>query len=213
MSAPAPTAARMILTLGAFGLASGAAISAAYTFTLPTIRRNQAEALERAVLRVLPGATSRRALVVRDGRLVPWDSAEPPPPDAVFAGHDGERLVGYAVPAEGPGFQDTIRLLYGLDPRRLRIIGLEILESRETPGLGDKIFKDAQWLACFKDLGVEPQVVGVKEAPAAPNEVDMISGATVSSKAVISIVNAANARWLRLLVPPDVSVPAPEAPR
>ena len=77
---------------------------------------------------------------------------------------------------------------------------MEVLESRETPGLGDKIIKDQEFLDNFRDLAIEPEVVAVKSGTRkAPNEVDSISGATISSKAVVNIINAGNSQWLDLI--------------
>ena len=46
------------------------------------------------------------------------------------------------------GYQDVIRiLLYGYSPEHQAIVGMRVLESRETPGLGDKIEKDPAFLA------------------------------------------------------------------
>ena len=84
--------------------------------------------------------------------------------DAVFAAYDaGGRLLGYGIPFEGAGFQDTIKLIYGYDPESRKVIGMEILESKETPGLGDKIFKDQNFVDAFKDLSIEPEVVAVQK--------------------------------------------------
>jgi electron transport complex protein RnfG len=90
---------------------------------------------------------------------------------------------------------------------------MEVLESRETPGLGDKIFKDEDFVANFRDLAVAPEVVVVKKGRTRENEVDAISGATISSHAVVRIINRANSRWLDRL--PDVgsSPPAAAPPR
>jgi electron transport complex protein RnfG len=66
---------------------------------------------------------------------------------------------------------------------------MKVLESKETPGLGDKIFKDMDFVTGFQ--GVETPIVGVKQGAAtgAENEVDMITGATISSRTVIGIIN------------------------
>ena len=51
-------------------------------------------------------------------------------------------------------------------------------------------------MASFDDLSIDPQVVAVKKgSKAAANEIDAITGATISSKAVVRIINQANARW------------------
>ena len=194
--------ARMMSTLGIAGFCSGLALVGAYMITQPRIARNRAEALGAAIYEVLPGARNREALSFRQGELAPVEGADADPAaaEAIYAGYDeaGTR-VGFAIPAEGPGFQDTIKLIYGYDPARRRIVGMRVLESRETPGLGDKIIKDESFVTNFSDLRVTPEVVVVKRGRTSDNEVDAISGATISSNAVVKILNESNARWLKRL--------------
>ena len=52
------------------------------------------------------------------------------------------------------GYQDVIRVLYGYSAEANAVIGLRVLESQETPGLGDKIETDAGFLANFERLDV-----------------------------------------------------------
>jgi electron transport complex protein RnfG len=192
----------MLATLGLGGLCSGLALVGIFLITAPLIERNRAAALERAIYDVLRGATQRLAFVVRKGELTPFQSPDDslPKEDAVYAGYDPEgRLIGFAIPAEGPGFQDTIKLIYGYDPERERVVGMQVLESRETPGLGDKIIKDESFVEAFRDLAVAPQIVATKKGSSSSNEIDAISGATISSNAVVRIINQANARWLERL--------------
>jgi electron transport complex protein RnfG len=199
----------MMVTLGLAGLASGLALVGIYLITEPTIARNRAQALEAALYRVLPGSASRKAFVIRAGELKPLEGQTDRLPDeeAIYAGYDeAGSPVGFAIPAEGPGFQDTIKLIYGYDPFRRRVVGMEVLESRETPGLGDKIIKDEGFVAGFRDLAVAPEVVAVRRGRTRDNEIDAISGATISSIAVVRIINEANARWLERL--PDLGTPA-----
>jgi electron transport complex protein RnfG len=189
----------MMATLGFAGLCSGLAVVGIFLVTQPRIERNRAEALEAAIFRVLEGARSRVAFVLRGAELVRFESAAGavPKEEAVYAGYDeAGTLLGFAIPAEGAGFQDTIKLLYGYDARAQRVVGMEVLESRETPGLGDKILKDADFLANFRNLAVDPEVVVTKKGRTRENEVDAISGATISSIAVVRIINAANGRWV-----------------
>jgi len=169
--------------------------------TQPLILRNRAEAMERAIYRVLPGSSERKVFIVREGRLEPFGedlAAAVALDNVVFGAYDEtDRLVGYAIPSAGPGFQDTIKLLYGYDPAANLIRGMEVLESRETPGLGDKIIHDGNFLANFDGLAVEPEVVAVPPGTRSkPNEVDTISGATISAQAVVNIINRGNRRFL-----------------
>jgi H+/Na+-translocating ferredoxin:NAD+ oxidoreductase subunit G len=198
-----PGSMRLIGTLGLAGLCAGLLLVGAYEMTLPSIEQNRAAAMRAAVFKVVPGSTALRKLTLPGGKDA--DAA------MVYAAYtkDGA-FAGYAIPASGPGFQDTIALIYGYDPARQRIIGMEVLESRETPGLGDKIFKDQGFVGEFKDLAVEPSITVVKRGTGkAPYEVDGITGATISSKAVVRIINQANAAWLSRLPPK----PPEEAPR
>ena len=73
----------------------------------------------------------------------------------------------------------------------------------------DRIIKDQEFVAAFEGLAVEPPIEAVKEGADAPNEVDAITGATISAVAVVDIVNAGNEAWLDRL--PE-EAPAPPAP-
>ena len=193
---PAPSSLRLVLTLAIAGLISGIAIIGIYESTLPTITANKARELREAVFKVLPGVSQMQQLVYRDGELVATEERRKDE-QAVYGGYD-ERgdFVGYAIPAAGPGFQDTIGLLYGYTPQRKLVLGMEVLESRETPGLGDKIYKDAEFVGSFSALSTEPKIVAVKKGTKArPNEIDAITGATISSKAVVRIINETHSEW------------------
>ncbi|MEJ2128854.1 MAG: FMN-binding protein [Woeseiaceae bacterium] len=187
---------RLVMTLAIAGLLSGVAIIAIYESTLPTITANKARELREAVFKVLPGVEQMQALVYRDGELVAVEAPEKDEP-VVYGGYDqsGE-FAGYAIPAQGPGFQDTIALIYGYKPGEKMVVGMEVLESRETPGLGDKIYKDADFVGAFRALAVEPEIIAVKKGTRTqPNQIDAITGATISSKAVVRIINEAHAAW------------------
>jgi len=195
-----PSSLRLIATLGIAGFLSGVVLVSSYLFTLPMIEANRAAALEAAIYRVLPGTTDYRPLVLQDGALKPpaeaqTEAGEPLP--IIFAGYDEtERLTGFAIEAEEPGFQDIIAGIFGYDPAADQIIGFEVLESKETPGLGDKIMKDAGFLANFEALAVDPAVVAVKSgAKTQPNQVEAITGATISSKAVVRLLNKGLEQW------------------
>ena len=195
-----PSGVKLALTLGLAGLLSGVALAGVYEITLPRIQANQAAATRAAVLKVVPGSQAIQRLVWRSGRFEPAGEGASDAPGVFAAYAAGGQFVGYAIEGEGAGFQDAISLLFGYDPARKRIVGMHVLESRETPGLGDKIYKDQGFLTSFADLAATPAVQLVKKGERSrPNEVDAITGATVSSKAVVSIINQACQDWLSRL--------------
>jgi electron transport complex protein RnfG len=209
MSVDRPNPLRLVATLSAAGLAAGLVLVGVYVPTKPIIDRHRAEAMKAAVLRVLPSTETVTAWVARDGALVQQEdsSGVVASGEGVFAGIAGDgTLIGYAVPAEGPGYMDTVSLIYGFDVRRRLVLGMQVLDSRETPGLGDKIIHDEDFHANFGALAVEPSIVPVKRgAKTRPNEVDCITGATISSEAVVAIINRSWEQWLPILEAQDVA--------
>jgi len=208
MPAAVPSSLRLVLTLAIAGLVSGIAIIGIYESTLPTITANKARELHEAVFKVLPGVSRMQALAYREGELVVIDEQRKDEP-VVYGGYDHQgTFVGYAIPAAGPGFQDTIGLLYGYAPDRRLVLGMEVLESRETPGLGDKIYKDEAFVGGFSSLATEPEIIAVKKGTKSrPNEIDAITGATISSKAVVRIINESHAAWADQFPPPGSEPP------
>ncbi len=199
MSAPEPTSATLIGTLTLAGLLSGLVLVGVFQSTKPLIAANRAAAMEAAVTRVVPGAVKAASYERVDGKVRASQVAVGASSDKpmAYAGLDkAGKVVGYAIPAEGPGFMDTIRVLYGYVPGAGTIVGMEVLDSRETPGLGDKIYKDADFVANFKKLDSKPEIVGKKKGTKSkPNEIDFITGATISSKAIVKILNGSAAQW------------------
>ena len=170
----------------------------AYEITRPIIAANQERALREAVFEVVPGAEQLQELFWTGEHLATDGDGE-----SVYGAYAADgAFLGYAIAAEGAGYQDTIRLLYGYDPSRRRVVGMRILESRETPGLGDRIYKEQSFVDAFRDLAIEPEIVLVKEGASAPNEVDGLTGATISSAAVVRTINGGNAAWLERLPSP-----------
>lgn len=189
------------------GVVCALLIVSAFLLTLSPIERNRAEALQRAIFKVLPEARSKLTFAwMEQGAFVT------PVPDGhrgevIHAGFDANhRLVGLALEAQGMGYQDRIRMLYGYAPDRQAIVGMQVLDSRETPGLGDKIEKDPAFRRNFVQLdvrlngdatGLLHSVVAVKSGRKTdPWQVEGITGATVSSKAVAQILAADTERQL-----------------
>ncbi len=192
--APPVEGFRMIRTLVAVAMLSGFLIVSVVQATLPRITENKRRAVERAVFGVLPGATTRVAYSVEPDGLVRLDKEDVPGQKAYAGFNEAGELVGVALEAAGQGYQDVIRVLYGYAPDIHCITGMTVLESKETPGLGDKISKDPDFVANFEALDVRLNPEGtallhpiktVKHgAKSEAWQIDGISGATISSKAI-----------------------------
>jgi electron transport complex protein RnfG len=106
----------------------------------------------------------------------------------VPAGKEGSRIRGYAVVAEGLGW-DKFQVLIGLSSDLRAITGLQILECRETPGLGERIRTEA-FRSQYRKSTARPLEL-VRHKPESECQVQAITGATISSQAVTGVVNAA----------------------
>lgn len=107
----------------------------------------------------------------------------------VYTLFDNNRnLLGYAFLVQGQGYQGKIKILAVIEPSLQRLQGIEIVESVETPGLGAKI-QDESFKKQFKELDVIPQIEYVKGSLQSDNQVQAITGATISSRAVVNILN------------------------
>jgi len=106
----------------------------------------------------------------------------------VFQAKKDGRTLGWVTKSNGQGYADKIELLVGVDANVKPITGLFILEQKETPGLGSKI-TDWDWRKQFLDKKSEQKLKAVKSGASAPNEIDAITGATISSKFVCDIIN------------------------
>ena len=89
--------------------------------------------------------------------------------------------------AEGPGLWSRIEILLAVNPDRESLYGLRIIQQAETPGLGGRI-AESEFMDSFKDREIRPVLKIVKFAQNV-NEIDAISGATKTSKALENIIN------------------------
>lgn len=197
---PATPSIAMLRTLGLVAAISGFLVVLVYQITKPMIEENKRQAIERALYQVVPGAVARRDFIVTSDGITQHDSSVEEAGIVLYAGYDADgRLKGIALEAAAQGYQDVIRLLYGYDPECQCVRGIQVLKMAETPGIGDQIAKNPEFLVNFKalDVGLNDSgdalrnaVVAVKHGKKTePWQIDAISGATISSNAVARMLN------------------------
>lgn len=170
----------MVVALVLVGVISGAALVLIYTSTASKIKDNMNKEYEKAVLKIFPTAD-----LAAQGKKTSKEGTK-----ALLEVVDKEnKVLGYAFLAEGNGYQGTIKVLAGADPDLTKLKGFEVLESQETPGLGAEItgdkFKDQ-----FNGLSIDHKIEYVKnEKPEEPYQIEAITGATISSRAVVNLLN------------------------
>ncbi len=123
----------------------------------------------------------------------------------LYLGYDeeGKTILGYAFPVGGPGFWGPIFGMVAVDSEASKILGIAFYKHAETPGLGARITED--WFKDqFKGLPIFPVEEGKKIFYLKPegtgkalNELDAVTGATGTSRAVEGFLNNGLDRYLR----------------
>ena len=109
---------------------------------------------------------------------------------SVFETRAGGKSVGWVAKTAGQGYADKIEVLIGFDPGLTTITGLFVLDQKETPGLGNKIVTP-EWRNQFIDKSTGTPLKVVKTGAKAADEINAITGATISSRSVTAIINSA----------------------
>jgi electron transport complex protein RnfG len=188
----------IVATLAVAGMLAGLLLVTVYEATQPRIQAYKEKMMREAVGLVLQEPASFTTLYLIDGALtadLPQGASEKDF-ERVFLGLDASgKTVGFAVVHNRAGFQDQVKLIFGYHPADGGLMGMKVLESKETPGLGDAIEKNMDFVDQFREAMLP--LTGVKKGAGkgGAHEVDMITGATISSRAVIRIVNEAFERW------------------
>jgi electron transport complex protein RnfG len=193
---------RLLAMMTGAGAIAGLLIVSAYTLTLPRIERHQGEVMEAAVKEVLKAPASYDTLYLLNGALVKNvpSGTDRKKLEKVYLGRDAAgKRIGFALSAAENGFQDLVTLMFGYDASAHKLIAMKVIGNKETPGLGNKIETDSTFVNGFVNA-VAP-INGVKKdrGKSTANDVVMITGATISSRAVIRIIDNAIARWQPLM--------------
>lgn len=99
------------------------------------------------------------------------------------------KTSGYTITVAPKGYGGTIQLMVGISTEG-KIEGIKILSHSETPGLGANSVQP-KFSGQFGGKPIDKELQVVKRIPSADNEIQAISGATITSKAVTSGVNEA----------------------
>ena len=201
-----PSSWSLFRSLVGIGVICAVLLVIAFKTTAPVIAKKNEVYLQQSISAIFPNAVKN----VPYRQTQTGDFQEQQKSGDLYAVYDvQQQLLGFAIRAQGMGYQDTIQLLYGYSPRQQAVVGMKILNSRETPGLGDRTGKDPQFLQNFEQLSVAlaadgqhllHTIVSVKAGTKTkPWQIDSISGATISSRAVTDILRTSTEHWIPAL--------------
>ena len=163
---------RLALTLLAITAVVASALAGVNAITAPAIEQLTAEKTQAAINAVLPGG----------GQLM--DSF--PETDLVSKVYASDK--GYAVEVTPGGFDNTITMMVGVDTEG-KVLGISIISHTETAGLGAVSAASTPAGEAFRGqfVGTSGSVSVKKDG----GDMDAITGATITSRAVCAGVSAA----------------------
>lgn len=130
----------------------------------------------------------------------------------VIEGHEalkGGSNIGYALKVVSGGYGGDVTTIVGISSEG-HFTGIEVVSQSETPNLGDKIL-DEPFTSTFVDKTLAEPLKAVA-SPAAENEVLLLSGATISSNAVVTAANDAREAFIEFLSDGSIEVAEEEDP-
>lgn len=160
-----------VIVLVCICLITTVALAFTYNVANPKILENQSKAADEARMQVLPSGDS---FTQYDGKLV----------EGVIDCYIADNKSGMAVTAGYKGFGGTVEVMVGIDADG-NVTGVTVTNHAETPGLGTKAMTE-EYLSQYNSIN---QVVGghIKDDP----DIDVITGATITSNAVYCSVEEA----------------------
>ena len=147
---------KITLNLTMAALLSGIIIAAVFYVTAPIAEVQRIRMKEQSMKELIPEATSFTPI---EGKKE-WFKAE----------KDGN-LLAYVILTGEKGFDGHISMFVGATTD-MKVIGFKILSHKETPGLGDKVFKP--------DFANQLELVKIQEE----GKITAVTGATITSRAV-----------------------------
>jgi Na+-transporting NADH:ubiquinone oxidoreductase subunit C len=175
-----------------------AAVSGIHYFNQDRIAVNEEIKLQRIVLHVLgielaPESPDTRVREIFQKRV----KGEQMEGRTLYLGfaEDGKTLLGYAFPLFGPGFWGPVYGMMAVDPELEKVIGISFYRHTETPGLGGRITEEwfeRQFQGKPLETGEGKERYFYLVSPGTsktPNELDAITGATGTSRAVERLID------------------------
>lgn len=145
-------------------------------FTKPVIEEMNARIKNQASQSVLPGADTFTKIEGFDEEILNLGGVD---------AYRADNGAGIVVTVSSKGFGGQMELIVGYNPEGT-VTGVQVLSASETPGVGSNALTE-EYLSQYINLTGQASFDGAE----GENQVDAVSGATVTSKAVLKGMNTA----------------------
>ena len=175
--------------LGAFAVGTALVLGITFTATREPIAESQRLAEEKALLEVI-GDQSFDNDLISDQIQLKQDMAAQlnTQANARVIRNNGD-VIGFILPAIAPdGYSGNISLLVGIDTQG-NLLGVRVVEHRETPGLGDKVgTQKSDWILQFTGLSLKNPEESQWFVRKDGGQFDAFTGATITPRAVVNMI-------------------------
>lgn len=182
--------ARTAAILLIFTLAFTALMAGTYTATLPLLRASAENEKLRLIGEVLPKASYDNALLTDALTLSAQRTLGTDSDTTLYRARKGGQPSALVFEtAASDGYSGRINLLMAVSAEG-KVLALRVTQHRETPGLGDYIDpkkdrnKARPWISQFNDIGFELRPSERWRVKKDGGDIDQMSGATISARAV-----------------------------
>lgn len=151
-------------------------LGAAYAVTKEPIEKQLIQTKNASMQKIMPDADDFEEIEVNPGYEA----------NSVYAATSQGDGIGYVIGLKVKGYGGDIDVLAAIDVQGT-IVGVDIVNHSETPGLGAKADSDA-YLSQYKN---KTQFLTVVKSAAGDNDVQAVTSATITSNAVTTAVNSA----------------------
>jgi H+/Na+-translocating ferredoxin:NAD+ oxidoreductase subunit G len=158
---------------------TGLTLGAANSITAGPIAETKAKAKQAAMQEILPAADEFKEIADKNNDTVL----------EVNAGYKNDEIVGYALKVAPKGYGGKVEMMVGISNEGI-IGGIKILSHSETPGLGANAPKP-KFSGQFAKKSISKKLQVIKGKASKENEVEALTGATITSRAVTGGVNSA----------------------
>ncbi|MBW6514380.1 MAG: FMN-binding protein [Candidatus Syntrophosphaera sp.] len=192
-----------VLFIIALSLVFVGILAAMYRMNEPGIEKQKLEAYEKSILSLCADSLASATGISTPEIMAAYpqsfaDYIKPLPegayPRRAFEVKFGDRILAYVFDITGKGLWGTMRALIATTPAKDTIIGINVYEQLETPGLGARI-EESWFTGQFEQktvldngVPVDFELIPEGQSAAEPNQIRQVTGATITSKAVLTML-------------------------
>ena len=175
---------QLVVVLGLITFVCALLLGFINAVTADKIAQNNENTRNEAMAAIMQDAETFEAVEVGEEWTAPEDKGQPTI-SGVYEAQAGGETIGYCVEVNPSGFGGTLTMIVGINLDGT-VAGAQVTAHGETPGLGAKAQTDPNWITQFAGQPADGSLAVSKDG----GTIEAISGATITSRAVVNEVQS-----------------------